>query len=200
MASKSVAGIIENTNTSYSLEDKSIEGIIADLRVVIDQIGNSQSNARHLILELARRLEEGNTYEQDQICIRIKEILRDKIKEHKVTERWIEKCLPAKYKGKHTKTELSSLSRRNKRNPTEEALSIQQDKEALYSENCELKEALKRQTAFIGADQISANEITYIVRAEKFNQITEAMEISMDFIRLVFDKSGLLERVESDLF
>jgi hypothetical protein len=72
--------------------------------------------------------------------------------------------------------------------------------EALVLENSELKEALKRQTTLLSVDQVSANEIMFIVPKEKFNQLKEAMEISRDSIRLVFDKSGMLERAESDIF
>jgi hypothetical protein len=38
----------------------------------------------------------------------------------------------------------------------------------------------------------------FIVPKEKFNQLKEAMETSRDSIRLIFDKSGVLECVESD--
>jgi hypothetical protein len=73
-------------------------------------------------------------------------------------------------------------------------------REDLKNENSELKEALKRQTTILRADQVSANEITFIVPKEKFNQVKEAMEISRDSMCLVFDKSGMLERAESDAF
>ena len=73
-------------------------------------------------------------------------------------------------------------------------------REDLKNEISELKEALKRQTTILRADQVSANEITFIVPKEKFNQVKEAMEISRDSMRLVFDKSGMLERAESDAF
>jgi hypothetical protein len=72
--------------------------------------------------------------------------------------------------------------------------------EALIIENSELKEAVKRQTALLKADQVSSNEITFIVPKEKFNQLKKTMKISRDSIRLVFDKSGMFERAESDAF
>jgi hypothetical protein len=72
--------------------------------------------------------------------------------------------------------------------------------DTLTLENSELKEALKRQTALLRVDQVSANEIKFIVPKEKFDQLKGAMEISRDSIRLVFDKSGMLERAESDIF
>jgi hypothetical protein len=79
--------------------------------------------------------------------------------------------------------------------------SIEHDNwEALAFENTELKQALKRQTKLVSAEQASANEIEFIVPKEKFNQLKEVMEISRDSIRLIFDKSGILERAESDNF
>jgi hypothetical protein len=72
--------------------------------------------------------------------------------------------------------------------------------EALVLENSGLKKAPKRQTILLGADQFSANEITFIVPKEKFNQLKEAMKTSRDSIRLIFDKSGMLERADSDVF
>ena len=38
-------------------------------------------------------------------CKKIKEILKDKIQEGKISEGWIEECLPREYKRKYTRTE-----------------------------------------------------------------------------------------------
>jgi hypothetical protein len=78
--------------------------------------------------------------------------------------------------------------------------SVDNKLEAINLEISELKEALRRQTPLLRADQISANEIRFIVPKEKLNQLKKAMKISRDSIRLVFDKSGILERAESDIF
>jgi hypothetical protein len=85
---------IENTDSVVSSDGKIIEGIIADLRIVIDQLDMNFANAKRLILELARRFDETKRFEQSQICRKIKEILQDKIKDGKITEKWIEECLP----------------------------------------------------------------------------------------------------------
>jgi hypothetical protein len=55
---------------------------------------------------------------------------------------------------------------------------VEHNKLDLILENSELKEALKRQTTLQRADQVSANEITFVVPEEKFNQLKEAMETS----------------------
>src|SRR4051794_34896886 len=73
------------------------------------------ADAESLILELARHLDETKQSEQTQICRKIKEMLKDKINEGKITGKWIEECLPQEYKRKYAKSELSSLSRNAKK-------------------------------------------------------------------------------------
>jgi hypothetical protein len=109
---------IDGTNGAkaiHSYENKSLNEIIAELKTVIDQIVTNQMNARKLILELARRLDEGHKCERNQICRRIEDILKDKIKQGHITNKWIEDCLPAEYKRKYTKSEVTSLSKMAKR-------------------------------------------------------------------------------------
>jgi hypothetical protein len=109
----------EHTNPDRSLlssSSKIIDGIIADLRITIDQIAINSNTAKCLILELARRFDETKRCEQSQICRKIKDILQDKIQEGKITEKWIEECLPPEYKRTYAKSEVSSLSKQAKRN------------------------------------------------------------------------------------
>src|SRR4051812_40834133 len=98
------------------LDDQTIKGIINDLRLVVDQLGNNFVKAKDLIHELARRLDESKQCERDQVSRKIKEILKDKIREGKITAKWIEDCLPPEYKRKYTtKSEVSSLSKENRK-------------------------------------------------------------------------------------
>ncbi|MGB8937442.1 MAG: hypothetical protein WCC17_20310 [Candidatus Nitrosopolaris sp.] len=99
----------KEANTTNTSEDN-LGGVIASLRSVIDRIDSNFREAKDLILELARRLDEEHVLKQDQVCRKIKEILEDKISQGKISEKWIEECLPAEYKRKYTKSELSSLS------------------------------------------------------------------------------------------
>jgi hypothetical protein len=95
-------------------DDQTIEGIIIDLRQVVDQLGKNFMKAKNLIHELARRLDESKQCERDQVSRKIKEILKDKIREGKITAKWIEDCLPLEYKRKYTtKSEDTSLSKEN---------------------------------------------------------------------------------------
>jgi hypothetical protein len=246
---------IENTDSVVSSDGKIIEGIIADLRIVIDQLDMNFANAKRLILELARRFDETKRFEQSQICRKIKEILQDKIKDGKITEKWIEECLPQEYKRKYAKSELTSLSKQAKRNTETEQLknrgqilvdtqgrksvltnidsrnddghksnfhtgdSIerglnkevsnqnvrseddQDDKhQALRSEIYELRQALKRQTSIRTADQILATKIEFTISKAKYEEVRAAMESSKDSVYLTFDRIGILQRVDSDIF
>jgi hypothetical protein len=93
-------------------ENVDLTKIVADLKNAVDQLNLDSIQAKRLIQELAHRLDELGKCEKSEISTKIKEILADKIKEHKITEKWIEDCLPSEYKRKYTrKSELSSLSK-----------------------------------------------------------------------------------------
>jgi hypothetical protein len=113
MTSESIPEYPENANSIHSKETKIIEDIIAELRITIDQLDVHFAKAKKLILELARQLDETKQCKQSQICRKIKDILEDKIKEGKISEKWIEECLPQEYKRKYTKSEVSSLSKQS---------------------------------------------------------------------------------------
>jgi hypothetical protein len=106
--------IIKNTNPTV-IDSNQIETIATKLRLVIDELGRNFTNAKSLILELARLLDETQRCEQCQISRKIKQMLKDKINEGKITRKWIEECLPQEYKRKYVKSELSSLSRNAKK-------------------------------------------------------------------------------------
>ena len=93
-------------------DDQTIKVIVIDLKLVVDQLGSNFAKAKELIHELARHLDESKQCERDQVSRKIKEILKDKIREGKITAKWIEDCLPSEYKRKYTtKSEDTSLSK-----------------------------------------------------------------------------------------
>jgi hypothetical protein len=109
---------IDESRSLWSTEDASfctfpqtVKSIIASLRILIDQLDSDFKQARDLILEIAKRLDEGSLCERNQISRTIKKILIDKIQESKITEKWIEECLPPEYKRQYIKSERSSLSK-----------------------------------------------------------------------------------------
>ena len=91
-----------------------IKTVVVDLRAVIDALDKNFASAKSLILKLARLLDETKECKQSQICTKIKEMLADKIKEGKITKKWIERCLPQEYR-RYAKSEQSSLSGRAKK-------------------------------------------------------------------------------------
>src|SRR5690242_14816766 len=92
-----------------------IKIVVVDLRAVIDRLDRNFTSAKSLILKLARLLDETKECKQSQICAKIKEILQDKIKEGKITKKWIERCLPQEYRRRYAKSEQSSLSGKAKK-------------------------------------------------------------------------------------
>ena len=120
MSKKNSSDVIDSLNGGTGnpttlLRTSQVENIIAKLRDVIDELDKNFADAKSLILELARHLDETKQYEQTQICRKIKQMLKDKIDEGKITGKWIEECLPQEYKRKYAKSELSSLSRNDKK-------------------------------------------------------------------------------------
>jgi len=112
MTSESIPEYPENADSIHSTEAKTIEDIIAELMITIDQLDIHFVKAKNLILELAKELDETKQCKQSQICRKIKDILEDKIKEGKIFQKWIEECLLQEYKRKYTnKSEVSSLSK-----------------------------------------------------------------------------------------
>jgi uncharacterized protein YnzC (UPF0291/DUF896 family) len=89
--------------------------VVVDLRAVIDALDRNFTSAKSLILKLARLLDESKECKQSQICAKIKEMLADKIKEGKITKKWIEHCLPQEYRRRYVKSEQSSLSGKAKK-------------------------------------------------------------------------------------
>jgi uncharacterized protein YnzC (UPF0291/DUF896 family) len=92
-----------------------IKIVVVDLRAVIDALDRNFTSAKSLILKLARLLDETKQGKQSQICAKIKEMLADKIKEGKITKKWIEHCLPQEYRRRYVKSEQSSLSGKAKK-------------------------------------------------------------------------------------
>ncbi|MGA8084206.1 MAG: hypothetical protein WB988_20320 [Candidatus Nitrosopolaris sp.] len=84
---------------------ENVKSIARNLRIAVDQMHLGLTKAKELILETARQLDEEHLEERAKICKKIKEILKDKIQEGKISEGWIEECLPREYKRKYTRTE-----------------------------------------------------------------------------------------------
>ena len=84
---------------------ENVKSIARNLRIAVEQMHLGLTKAKELILETARQLDEEHVEEQAKICKKIKDILKDKVQEGKISEGWIEECLPREYKRKYTRTE-----------------------------------------------------------------------------------------------
>ena len=105
----------------YSINHPAVNGIIADLKMVVEKFHLEFTKMREIIQELAKRLDENKICKQEIVCQAIKEILKEKIAEGKISERYIESCLPTEYKRKHIRkkiieSEICSVSQN--RNPS----------------------------------------------------------------------------------
>jgi hypothetical protein len=209
-------------NVVCSSENKSLDEIIAELKAVIDQIVTNQTNARKLILELARRLDEGHMCERNQICRRIKDILKDKIRQGHITDKWIEDCLPAEYKRKYTKSEVTSLSKKAKKlqemvvdnsGKVHAELISPNDLQKEQSENIRYgdeggsprcseleEEALRKASKISTAEQLANNEIKVTISKDKYEEIQFAMQNSdASFYIVINSANQSFVRAEPDI-
>jgi hypothetical protein len=212
-----MAQVVETKIRKRSKSDKHFKWAKSELHANEERYTKKKLD---VICELASRLEEEGEIETNKISTEIAKRLRKY-----VSQRYVNEVLDGRYKDeKHVE---SAKSRRISSAKTKRAAQTVDASEAdiiakyeppgkqeaaakksvehnildaLILENSELKEALKRQTMLLSTDQVAANEIMFIVPKEKFNQLREAMGVSRDSIHLVFDKSGVLERAESDIF
>jgi len=207
------------------LDDQTIKGIINDLRLVVDQLGKDFIKAKDLIHELARRLDESKQCERDQVSRKIKEILKDEIREGKITAKWIEDCLPSEYKRKYTtKSEDTSLSKESTKEIEVDAQgnSISEPESAIFestetssenqsipspsqeiqeADNSELMRHLQKSTNLNSAEYLLAkSKSEYIVLKEKHEtELTNALKSCNKYCCLFFDANGILLKIESDI-
>jgi hypothetical protein len=141
-----------------SLSARQVKYIIFRLRTAIDELDRNFAHVKDLILELARQLEEIKEIEQRHVCRKIKDLLKDKIEDGKITEKWIEESLPPEYKRKYIKSELSSLSR----NDEKEKILVESAGGSLskssHLNNLNLDNSMPIQTPVTERDEISENE------------------------------------------
>lgn len=200
-------------------DEQEIKGIIADLRQIIDHYSTTFARAGDIILRLARRLDETKQCEQGQICKRIKEILKDELKKGKISEKWIEKCLPKEYKRNYVKSELSSLSNspekilvssqgetitEPKAEPAKDNivkdLSTCRNCELLQTENLQLAQALESKTQPITAEKLLENgERKFKILKDKHgSEIIDALQKCKNICNLFFNSDGILASIEPD--
>ena len=210
---------IKSIKTANSIADISnhpkLHGIISDLRNLIDDHNIKLIKSQELIIEIAKRLDEESLCERSKISQLIKKILKDKIQEGKITEKWIEECLPKEYKRKYTiKSEQSSLSKKkvsitnagqiiqfDEKNSTPINADILNNskKDIDNIQTLELEEALREQQQFVTGDQIFSVETVFFIPKEKFQLISESFNKSNKGCYIKFDRNKILREIQSDI-
>jgi hypothetical protein len=184
--------------------------IIVKLRADIDALHLHTNGIKDSILDLARYLNENKIFERNQICRRIKEKLQDKIKEGKITEKWIEECLPQEYKRRYTKSEVSSVSNENKQGQvlcmiTPEAETYAEQEFETNERKASTDPTTNRlqqgeidefERCIIGLE-ISENPVQFSIPRKKYKNLEAAMKESNNAIYAVF-KNGIFQYVYSD--
>jgi len=172
-------------------------------------------------------LDERKRCKRNEISITIKKILKDKIQEGKVTEKWIEECLPQEYKRQYNKSESSSLSKQQRKQQINEVRTAQGnqilykqqdddkhttpsikmgsvDKQKPAVRRADKPEALaeddKLKEVVRSADQVPQSELEFIADKTRYDDIRDAMNKSENLIHLIFDKSGTFMRAIPDVF
>ncbi len=214
---------IGNDNNSRAQD---LDGIIASLLSIIDQIDSCFREAKALILELARRLDEGGVCERGHVCREIKKILKDKISQHKITETWIEECLPTEYKRMYNKSKLSLLSKQEdivKERCDQRLIQVDHTGEEVMADNKSGEDAglfneiqgrskiefegerndqdTRGYTFLIETPElkIHKSELVFMIHREKYQEVINVMKKSKDFIQIIFDQLGPFVRVQPDV-
>lgn len=192
--------------------------IIHKLIQLIDTFRSIGSEIRDLILDLARWMDETKQFRQDEICRKIKNELKEKIAQGKISEKWIEECLPKEYKRRYTKSELSSLSSSGELlsvvdtqggssdgekasvNSRQEAYTVSINDSRSTDDSsqdllCELVNELEKRLLDTKAVE---NLIEFMIPKERYESLKVAMQESKNSICVVF-KDGILQRAISDI-
>ena len=195
-----MSDIANNDWSDFLSKFAGLRGVITDLKFTIDQLSSNFECAKSLILKLATKMEEGSLCERNQISSTIKVFLKDKIKEGKITPKWIENCLPEDYKRKYTKSEQSSHLRKTKilqkiqvdnkgrihpaSTPPEEI-----GGEGRCPRCLELEEVLNKTSHIRTAEDLAQREFRIPVSKEKYEEIRFVMGQSSDLFHIVIDRS-----------
>lgn len=190
-----------------------IREIITDLRNIIDQLDSNFKSTKELIIELARKLDEEKISERSKISRLIKYILKDKIREGKITVKWIEDCLPEDYKRKYSKSEENShlkkaknlqkilIDNRGKVHAElvsldglgKETLKQKDDAKDEGLEGCprclELELALSKTSQIQTAEDLAKKNLVILVPKDKYEELNSVMAESSESFHIVIDKT-----------
>lgn len=189
-----------NTNLLRS-EDK----IVAKIRKDIYALHLHTNSLRDSIQDLARYYDETKIYKRNQICRKIKKKLQDKIKEGKITEKWIEDSLPHEYKRKYTKSEVSSVSNENKQGQVLSLITRETESYAVRESDAHDHKAcadtptnrlpqgqIDEFERAVNGLEISESSVQFTIPRNKYANLEAAIDESRDVIYTVFKKGTFL--------
>jgi hypothetical protein len=213
---------IKKTIEHYQNDPRTKE-VIEDIKLVIYDLGNNFTKLNEIIKELAGRIYEDGSCEKEKISQVIKYILIDKIKEGKISKKWIEKSLPSEYKRRYiTQRRENSLSNKsqitirkdnngtvdvnNESNSQIGEKSSNQSKSDFF-ENAnefeqikELQDALSKTQQMVAGDQILTENSQFVIPKEYFQILKKEMEKSNRECYLKFAKNKVVREIFSDTF
>jgi hypothetical protein len=199
----------DNSNSEDEFDDsilcctnyEDLRNSAEELREIIDKLNSDFMRAIELIVQLARKMDENSVCRRDEICRHIKNILQDKIKNGKISERWIEENLPSEYKRHYTpkSEESSELRKKNDQNLIQENDRKFSDSlnDTEYQPNWKAEDT--NESGFGIPEKLGEDSTNYIVTKEKKNLIIKALRKCRKFCRLTFNKSGVLVDVRADV-
>ena len=207
-------------NNNQIIEENKLKDKINDIKKLINTLYGTFRTLEEHIFDLAKEYEKRKICETNEICNKIKKDLEEEIKNGKITDRWIEKCLPKEYKRKYEKkSEVSSLSsndemivvttdgttsRKNDQNYEDLTISkiTDQDNKIKEIDNKEclsciqLEDSLKSNELFQSADKIRSE-----LKIPKYRHIEleNALKQCEDHIIIRFHGYENIVSIESDI-
>lgn len=180
---------------------KHVKVLVSDLKAAVDVMAVSSETVRDHILEIATQVDERQLCKQDEISRLIKRLLKDKIAEGKITERWIEDCLPKEYKRKYEKRSTSLSEMVESRQPDgtvvlQEAHDTEsdEDNEVRRDEDDPKYDSQRSKTA-----ENSVNFRQVEVPKVMKSAILKALDECEQKCFLTFDMAGTFLAIESDV-
>lgn len=157
--------------------DPKISKILTDVKNKIDELGIVFATIREHILQLAKYLDEEKKYQRDRISVLIKNLLAEKVKEAKITARWIEGCLPKEYKRKYAKSEESSLTSYGNNSEPQSSIIVHENDDTIGFRANEIEQSRDSNM------EISANLFSAEEQAKKIIELEQALLESSKFRR-----------------
>lgn len=158
---------------SALVEFEPVKDIIISLKTVIVEMSKNSETAKTLIQKLANELDERKLCKTDEISRKIKQTLKDEIREGKITARWIEDSLSGKYKRPYCKKcEVGSLF--------EEASTVGQAVQATEEVKPNTIVPISTRAPQMVSDEVGFKDYSSELDTESGNQPANPLELAED--------------------